>query len=173
MEPPQSIKTVTKSADPAAKTTEIQSITRHGTPINESPTKETSRHDSVIEDDTVTPTAAKAADAQTAPTGKPLNLGNSILKTPSVAASSNSSPTPSLQSSPELGASILKTPSATASSRHSDSLFPKAAGGVWLSKRDGKLWPVILCDEITAPKDFMKTRRDPSHLPAILLGKRI
>lgn len=112
------------------------------------------RHDSAI-------SPAPAMDKPSASNPKPVNLGASMLKTPSIAASSKCSPT---SSKPDCRICDFTGPPAATEA---------VAGSTWLWKYDGKLWPVVLCDEKTAPKKFMDTRHHPSDLPAILLGRRI
>lgn len=118
--------------------------------------RQNSRHDSVL-------SKTNEVDNDASPTRKHLNLGSSILKTPSSKASSKASPTPSHNPKPNPDGSAVKT-----------AISPgKIAGSICLTKYDSQWWPVVLCDEKSAPKKFMDTRHDPSHLPAILLGKRI
>nr|POF04241.1 hypothetical protein CFP56_21996 [Quercus suber] len=46
----------------------------------------------------------------------------------------------------------------------------KCPSSTWLWKRDGKLWPVVLCDDSVPPLAFLLTRHDECHVAAILLG---
>lgn len=126
---------------------------------------------SSISGDTSAATEPNAADFYVPSTEKKLDLGSSILQTPSTGASSKSSPTASSQLSPKLGNSPFKTPSLGAPSNQA-SPSPKTAGSTWVWNYGGKPWPVVLCDEQTMPKKFMETRRKDSHLPAVLLGQR-
>lgn len=47
----------------------------------------------------------------------------------------------------------------------------KFIGSTWLWHYEGKLWPVVLCDNSTPPHDFIVSRAEPDDLPVILLGK--
>lgn len=164
---------------------------------NESPTVDSTRHDSVIEEDADEleappiasenveprdsatnlatqgepsfPTEPKTADICEPSTEKKLDLGSSMLKTPSVTASSKASPTLSHKSSASFSSAIFRTPPAS----HAYAPLPKWAGSIWVTKYGDKPWPVVLCDEETTPKKFMDSRRKDSHLPAILLGQRV
>lgn len=155
------------------------------------------RHDSVISEDIIEPkpssaltknaktqarqtdpgisgakpasTEPAAADVPVPSTEKKPNLGSSILQTPSSTASFQASPTLSPYGSPSLDSSVFKAPP----KRHTSPPPSKAAGSTWVYDYGGKWWPVIICDERTTPKTFMENRRKGSHLPTILLGKRI
>lgn len=102
------------------------------------------RHDSVL-------STAKKPTGECTPGSIAPNLGPSILKTPSVGAS----------------------PTHSFSHRHSPTTLPKTPGSIWLHRYSQNWWPVILCDEQTAPPKFMGSRHSPTDMPAILLGKRI
>lgn len=111
----------------------------------------------------------QAAEMPPTSTGKQVNLGSSIPRTSSLTASSKASPTLSSHSAPSLSSSVSKMPSAT----HASFTPRKTPGSTWIYSYGEKPWPVVLCDERTAPKKFMESRRKDSHLPTILLGKRI
>lgn len=108
--------------------------------------RQRARHDSVLSN-------VQGGSEKTLSAGKSASLGRSSLKTPSL-KSTEGSHGRSSKPSPVSGD---KT----------------AAGSTFLTKYGDKWWPVILCDDETAPPKFIQTRHDNSHLPAILLGKRI
>jgi hypothetical protein len=46
-----------------------------------------------------------------------------------------------------------------------------AVGSTWIAEYHNFEWPVVLCDQETAPPAFMSSRTAADHLPAILLGR--
>ena len=131
------------------------------------------RRDSVLSEDRRPSTSPNEQDARNPATGEKLDPESPLLKTLSGSASPKESPNLRSRPTPNLGQSILKTPPATGESKLSKPQPPKTPGSIWTLKYNGKAWPLILCDENSAPEVFIKSRQSDSHLPSILLGKRI
>ena len=64
-------------------------------------------------------------------------------------------------------------PSVAAHTKLDGTTLPKTVGSTWLFNYNGKLWPVVLCDDETAQRTFMNTKPSGYVFPAILLGKHI
>lgn len=131
------------------------------------------RRDSVLAEDVRQSKSSNGHDTRDPAADEGLVLEDSFLKTLSHPTNSKATPTPSSRPTPNLGQSILKTPPATGKSKTSDTQPLKTSDSIWTFKYDGKAWPLILCEEESTPEVFLKSRQGNSHLPAILLGKRI
>lgn len=133
----------------------------------------TSRHDSVTMEKQLLPPTLKEPVRAVSPIGKHPQPRVPTPPTRNPETEPKPSPMLSNRASPNLGSSILKTRSTPVSFTGSSTDSLKTAGSMWITRYHDKYWPVVLCNEATVPPTFMKSRRETSHLPAILLGKRI